>query len=115
MVWLLFCFLIQDCRGFELLGVVLVVEIDRAVECKRIEDCRLGIVRVVLVQPIHRLLIMFSTGLVIDLVVIRVENLDRGQVLGLAQRLGFRCFALLDRFRTGLEVGGRKGRHQRIG
>ena len=44
----------------------------------------LGIVRVVLVQALHRLLVAFGTGLVVDLVVILIEDLDRSEVFGLA-------------------------------
>ena len=67
----------------------------------------LGIVRVVLVQALHRLLVAFGTGLVVDLVVILIGDLDRSEVFGLAGRLRLRGFALLD--------CEREGRHKRIG
>ena len=51
-----------------------------------------------LVQALHRLLVAFGTGLVVDLVVILIEDLDRSEVFGLAGRLRLRGFALLDRF-----------------
>ena len=69
----------------------------------------LGIVRVVLVQALHRLLVAFGTGLVVDLVVILIEDLDRSEVFGLAGRLRLRGFALLDRFWPALRFAGGKG------
>jgi hypothetical protein len=115
MVRLLLCFLVQDRGGFELLSVVLVVKIDRAIERERVEDRRLSIVGVVLMQALHRLLVTFGAGRVVYLIVIRVEDLDRGEVLGLARRLRLRGFALLYRLRAGLQVGSREGWHERIG
>jgi len=70
MVRLLLRFLVQDRCGLELLRVVLVVEIDRAVQRERVEDRGLGIVRIMLVKLLHRLFVMFGAGLVVDLVVI---------------------------------------------
>ena len=58
---------------------------------------------------------MFSARLVVDLVVIHVEDLDRGEKFGLARRLGLSRLALLYRFRAGLEVRRREGWHERVG
>ena len=115
MVRLLFCFFVENRGRLELLGIVLVVEVDGAVERERIEDRRFGIRRVVLVQALHRLFVAFGAGLVVDLVVISVEGLDRSEVLCLAGRLRLAGFALMDRFQSRFEVCGREGRHQRIG
>ena len=112
---LLFCFFVQDRGGLELLGVVPIVEIDRAVQRKRVKNCRFAILRVVLVQKLHCLLIKPRAGLVVDLVVILVEDLDRGEVFGFAWRVGLCRVALLDCLPPGFEVGGREGRHQRVG
>jgi hypothetical protein len=115
MIRLPFRFLVQNRGGPELLCKGLVGEIYRPVERKGIENRCLGIIRIVLVQQLHRLLVKQRAGLVVGLVVILVKNLDRGEVFGLARRLGLRRFALLDRFPAGFEVGGREGRHQRVG
>src|ERR1700731_4746606 len=115
MVRLLFPFLIQNRGSFELLGVVLVVEVDRPIEGERVKDRRFGILRMVLMQPLHCLLVKRGTGLVVDLVVILVKDLDRSEVFGLARRLGVRGLALLDRLPAGFEVGRRKRRDERIG
>ena len=115
MVRLLFRLLVQDPGCFELLREILVVEVDSSVEREGVEDCRLGVLRVVLVQALHRLLIALGAGLMVDLVVILVKDLDRREVFGLARRLGVRGLALLDRLPPGFEIGGREGRHQRVG
>src|SRR6516162_5785448 len=114
MVRLLFCFLIQNRRSFQLLGIVLVVEVDRAVERQRVKDRRFGIIRVVLVQMLHRLLVEPSPHIMVDLVVVLVEDLDCGEVFGFARRLRLRGFAFLYRLRAGLEVGIREGRYEPI-
>src|SRR6266850_344911 len=62
MVRLLFPFLIQNRGSFELLGVVLVVEVDRPIEGERVKDPRFGILRMVLMQPLHCLLVKSGTG-----------------------------------------------------
>ena len=115
MVRLLFCFLIQNRGGFQLLGIVLVIEVDCAVERERIKDRRFRVLQVVLVQALHRLVIKLGAGLLVDLVVIFVKNFDGAEVFGLARRLGFGGLALLDRFPPCFQVGSRERWYERIG
>src|SRR5215471_15850263 len=66
-------------------------------------------------QALHRLLIAFGTGLLIDLVVISVEDLDCAEILGLPRRLDLRRLALLDRFLSGRPLPGKGKRWGRCG
>jgi len=66
MVRQFFHFFVQDSGGLELFRKALVGEIDRRVERQSVEDRRLPVLRVVLVQLLHCLLIKRGAGLVVD-------------------------------------------------
>ena len=92
---------------------VLVVE--GLVERERVEHLRLDVVRVLLRQRRHRLLVVPGARVLVDLVEVPVELLDRRQPVALALGLGADRLALLHRIEAALERRGVPRADERVG
>src|SRR5262249_14731736 len=73
-------------------------------EREGIEDSRLAILRIARGERLHRLLIALGARAMVDGVVILVEDLDGGDVIQLALRLGAHRLALGNRGGAQLEI-----------
>ncbi len=91
---------------------VLVVE--DLVQRQRVEHFRLDVVRVLLRQRLHRLLVVAGARVLVDLVVVLVELLDRREPVALALGLGADRLALLDRVQPALQRRGVPRPDQRV-
>src|SRR6266705_828243 len=72
--------------------------VERLVQREGVEDLRLGVVRVLGGEPLHRLRVILRARVLVDLVVVLVELLERRQPVALALGLGPDGLTLLDRF-----------------
>src|SRR2546422_4752961 len=74
--------------------------VKRLVQGERVEDLRLDVVRILLNERFHRLFVVLRARVLVDLVVVLVELLDRRQPVAFTLRLGADRLALLDRLQT---------------
>ncbi len=88
--------------------------VERLVQREGVEDLRLGVVRVLGGEPLHRLRVILRARVLVDLVVVLVELLERRQPVALALGLGPDGLTLLDRFEAALERGGVERSDERI-
>jgi hypothetical protein len=90
----------------ELVGEGLVAMQRRLIQCERVENRRLRIIRIFLRQPFHRFFVSEPPLRLIDLVIVPVVEIDRGEPIALAIRLGTDRLALVHGFQAVLQGGG---------
>jgi hypothetical protein len=103
---------LQDLDGLHEWIHRLVVE--RLVEREGVEDLRLDVVRILGGELLHRRRVVLGSRVLVDLVVVLVELLERGQPVALALGLGPDRFTLLDGVEAALERGGVERSDERI-
>src|SRR3989441_12875360 len=88
--------------------------VKRLVQGERVEDLRLDVVRILLNERFHRLFVVLRARVLVDLVVVLVELLDRRQPVAFTLRLGADRLALLDRLQTTLQRRRIEGPDERV-
>ena len=88
MLGLLLEHLLQDRGRLELVGVGFIGELRGHVERQRIKNRRLRVVGITLRQRFHRLLVRKTAGAKFDLVGVPIDQVDGGEIIALALRLG---------------------------
>ncbi len=91
-------YFLQERPGLQLPGVGFVGMIDRLVQRQRIEDRRLRIIGIVLVELFHSALVGLNSRLIAALIGLLEISLHRPDVPLLARRLGACCLGLLHSF-----------------
>ncbi len=92
-----------------------VLVIERLVQGQRVKDFRLDVVRILLDERLHGVLVVLRPRVLIDGLVVLVEGLQRGEPVALALGLGPDGLALLDGLETLLQGLGGERRDQRVG
>ena len=106
--------LLEDRGRLQLLGVGLVGRQGRLIHGERIESGRLAVLRIRLVDVLHRALVREHTRALIDGLVVLEFLRHRGDVIPLARCRFPRCLRASDRRRSGLERLGRPQARERV-